>query len=86
MSNRSTTQIVQVGKQAENPPARVTNQVVQVAQAFRLRSVNVQVQAYPKNNPTSFFSRRGEKTFIVGHNKVRVTDQVVQVARLVVPN
>lgn len=86
MSNRPTTQIVQVGKQADNPPARITDQVVQVAQGFRLRAVDVQVQAYPKNNPTSFFSRRGEKSFIVGHNRVRATAQVVQVARLRVPN
>lgn len=86
MSYRPTTQIVQVGKQAENPPTRVTAQIVQVAIGFLKRAITVQVQSYPKSNPISFFSRRGEKSFVVGHNRVRVTDQIVQVARLRVPN
>lgn len=86
MINRVTSQLVQVGKQAIEPPMRVTAQLVQVVKGFLLRAVNVQVQAYPKNNPTSFFSRRGEKAFVVGHNRIRVTAQTVQVARLRVPN
>lgn len=86
MSVFVTAQVVQEGHSANNPEARVLAQVVQVAKGFSLKTITVQTQSYPKDNPVSFFSRSGSKSITVGPNSVRVTEQVLQIARLVVPN
>lgn len=84
---RVTLQIVQYARDADiDPNFRATLQVVQVAKGFAPFETIVKATAYPKLHPTSFFSRTGSKTFIKGPNFARVTNQVVQVAKLVVPN
>ena len=84
---RVTQQLVQYARDADiDPNFVVTQQIIQVAKGFAPFEITVKSTAYPKLHPTSFFSRTGSKTFVKGPNFARVTQQVVQFARLVVPN
>lgn len=80
-------QLVQYARDADiDPNFRVDSQVVQVAKGFSPVEILVKSTSYPKLHPLSFFARTGSKSFIKGPNFARVDTQVVQVARLVVPN
>lgn len=84
---RVTLQIVQYARDADiDPNFRATLQIVQVAKGFTPVEILVKSTSYPKLHPLSFFARTGSKSFIKGPNFARVTNQIVQVAKLVVPN